>query len=84
MGYFKAVFTAIAAALLLGAGAGAIRMVTEAFARMSPGDKATVLAWSISEAINCTVFFVLVLVPLATVAVILRRRWRRRPATSPN
>jgi hypothetical protein len=78
MAYARAVVTAIAAGLLLGAGIGAFDAFTGALARLRPEDRATVLAWAISEAMNCAAFFVLVFVPLAVVVVLLRRRWRGR------
>lgn len=80
MSYVKAVIGAVLAALLLGAGAGAVEVLTGAVARLRPEDKAVVYAVGVSVAMNCAAFFVLVFVPLAVVLVFAVRRWRRRPA----
>ncbi len=69
MAYVKAVIGAVVAALLLGAGTGAAVVVKAALARLPPEDRATILAASISEAMNCAAFFFLVLVPLAVLIV---------------
>ncbi len=80
MSYVKAGVGAFVAALLLGLGIGIVEVLTGAVARLRPEDKAVVYAMSISVAMNCAAFFVLVLVPLAVVLVFAIRRWRSRPA----
>ncbi len=80
MAYVKAVVGALVGGLLLGAGTGVVEVLTGALARLHPEDKAVVYAMSISVAMNCAAFFVLVLVPLAVVLVFAIRRWRSRPA----
>lgn len=80
MAYVKAVIAALVAGLLLGAGTGLIEVLSGAVTRLRPEDKAVVYAMSISVAMNCAAFFVLVLVPLSVVLVFVVRSWRRRPA----
>jgi hypothetical protein len=79
MAYVKAVIGAVVAALLLGAAAGGLMSLKQALASISPQDRATILASTIAETMNCAAFFVLVFVPLALVLVFVRR-WRRRRA----
>jgi membrane protein implicated in regulation of membrane protease activity len=79
MAYVKAVLGALVAALVLGAGTGAVEVLTGAVARLRSEDKAVVYAVGVSVAMNCAAFFVLVFVPLAVVLVFAVRRWRRRP-----
>jgi hypothetical protein len=78
MAYAKAIILAVVAAVLTGAGAGAVEAATVAMARLRPEDRAVAFAQAISEATNCAAFFVLVLVPLAVVLVLGVGRWRRR------
>lgn len=82
MAYAKAILGAVVAALLLGAATGASEVFRAAVAHLSPADKATIYAASISGAVNCAAFFILVFVPLAVVLVFVIRRWRGRPAPS--
>ncbi|WP_059435675.1 hypothetical protein [Anaeromyxobacter sp. PSR-1] len=78
MAYAKAIILAVVAAVVAGAGAGAVEAWTVAMARLGAEDRAVLFAQSISVAVNCAAFFVLVLVPLAAVLVVGVRRRRRR------
>jgi predicted benzoate:H+ symporter BenE len=80
MAYLKAVVGAFLAALLLGAATGAGEVFRRAVANIPPEEKATIYAASISEAMNCAAFFILVLVPLAVLLLFLVRWWRVRSA----
>jgi hypothetical protein len=77
LAYVKAVLVAFAAALFLGAATGATQLFRAALAHLPPADKATVYAASISEAVNCAAFFIIVFVPPAVLIVWAVRRWRR-------
>ncbi len=77
----KAAAVALVAALVLGAVTGAAVGVAHAFASLPPGDRATILGASISEAMNCAAFLILVLVPLSVVLVFAVQRWRRPSAS---
>lgn len=79
MAYLKAVIGAVVVGLLLGVGVGTYDVLAGAIERLRPEDKAVVFAMSISEAMNCGAFFVLLLVPLTVVVVFAKRRWRRHP-----
>lgn len=80
MTYVKAIAAALLAALVLGVATGSVVGVLHALETLAPADKATILAASISEAMNNTALFITVLVPLAVVLVFAVRRWRRRSA----
>jgi len=77
MAYTKAVISAVIAALVLGVATGAGALFKHALAAIPAEDRATIYAMSISEAMNCAAFFILVLVPLALLLVFVMRRWRR-------
>jgi hypothetical protein len=75
--YLKSVVGAVVVALVLGAGVGVRAVVTDALARLPPGERASVLAPAVSTAVNCAALFLLTLVP-ASLVVVFVRRWRGR------
>ena len=76
MPYVKAVTLAVVAAIALGAGVGAVERLRTP--TLSLENTATAYSQSISEAIYCAVFFMVVLVPTAVLVVFSRLRWGRR------
>jgi hypothetical protein len=80
MAYLKAVIGAVLAALVLGTATGAVVLLKSGVAFISPADKATIYAASISEAVNCAAFFIVVLVPISVLLLFIVRRWRRPAA----
>jgi hypothetical protein len=78
MAYAKAVLAAVLAPIVLGVAAGGVVGVLHALRILPPAERATFLAASISEAVNCVAFCLVALVPLAVVLVLVTRRWRRR------
>lgn len=79
MAYLKAGALALLAALSFGAAAGIWRVLMLAFEHLRPEDRATVLASSISEAINTAAFLAILLVPIGFLVAFAVRRRRNRP-----
>lgn len=76
MGYLKPVILALAAAIALGVLVGAYDVLGAAVRGLSSADKAAVLSQGISEGMNCTALFALVLVPAALGLAYFRRGGR--------
>ena len=80
MSYVNSAVGTLVTALLLGAVTGAGEVFTSALAKLSPEDKQVLYAAGVSDVLNNTAFFVLLLLPLAVVLVFFVRRWRGGPA----
>jgi hypothetical protein len=79
MAYLKAGALALLAALSLGAATGIWRALALAMERLRPEDRATVLAPSISEAINYAALFSILFVPIGFLVAFAMGRRRKRP-----
>ncbi len=79
MAYLKAGALALLAALSLGAATGIWRVLVLAFEHLRPEDRATVVAPSISEAINTAAFLAILLVPIGFLFAFAARHRRNRP-----
>lgn len=84
MTYVKAGLLALLASLVLGAVTGAWLVLMMAVERLRPEDKAGVLSQGISEAMNCTALYAILLVPLGLVVAYVVRRRRQRLTSEPS
>jgi ABC-type Fe3+ transport system permease subunit len=82
--YVKAGLLGLLASLVLGAVTGAWFLLVRAVGSLRPGEKAAVLAQSISEAMNCAAFCATLMIPLGLILAYLVRRRRRRLKSQPN